>query len=264
MVSESSKYASVKYHDIFEYPLKAEEIVKWQCKIRLKKEKDVIFKKGFYFLEGREEILKKRLGKNVFSEKKLLIAIKAAKVLGKIPYVRFVGITGALAMNNAGINSDIDLLVITQQGRLWTTRLLSYIALILSGYKIRNPNNKDEKDKLCLNMWLDESALIWNKMDRNIYTAHEIAQIVPLINKKNIYEYFIYKNSWIKKYWPAAVDVFRSRYGYKNEGSVLLEEICFKIQKFYMSGKMTREIATPHLAIFHPNDWGRVIIKNLE
>ena len=89
-------------------------------------------------------------------------------------------------------NSDIDLLIITRKNMLWTTRALVYGVLKVMGYQLRKPEQKSEKDKLCLNMWLDETSLVWDRKDRNIYTGHEIAQIVPLINKKNIYEKFLF------------------------------------------------------------------------
>ena len=96
-------------------------------------------------------------------KKKLIIARKATNLIAKIPTVKFVGITGALAMNNAGRNSDIDLMIITKNGCLWTTRLISYLLTWLFGFKTRRPKNRLEKDKLCLNMWLDESSLVWDK-----------------------------------------------------------------------------------------------------
>ena len=56
-------------------------------------------------------------------------------------------------------------------------------------------------------MWLDESDMVWQRKDRNIYTAHEIAQIVPLINKDKTYEKFLSHNRWILDFWPNAVKI---------------------------------------------------------
>ena len=122
-------------------------------------------------------------------------------------------------------------------------------------------------------MWLDESDLIWDKADRNIYTAHEIAQIVPLINKDNVYEKFLYLNKWILLYWPNSVkikDLGSKMYDAKNLISYilylitrLLENVTYRLQYQYMKSKITREIITPTRAIFHPNDWGKVVIKKL-
>lgn len=249
MELKSSNFTSVKYHDIFDYKLTKTELIKWQYK-NLKEKVD-----------GDKN--KSRLQREKYSAKKLIIAKKAANLISKIPSIKFVGITGALAMMNAGKNSDIDLMIITKNNYLWTTRLLSYIVTWLLGFKTRSPKNSFEKDKLCLNLWLDESDLIWNKKDRNIYTAHEIAQIVPLVNKDKTYEKFLYLNKWILAYWPNAVAVHSTKYIVRSNKINLLEKIAFWLQYQYMKNKITREIVTQSKAIFHPNDWGKVVIKKL-
>lgn len=281
---------TIAYHNIFDYPLTIAELKKWKSgnKFLISKAGRIInsqlsikTKQNFYFLDGRQDIIKKRLKNERYSQKKLIIAKNATKLVSKIPTVKFVGITGALAMMNASKDSDIDLIIITKQNTLWTTRFLVYGLLRVAGYKLRSPNQKDEKNKLCLNMWLDESDLIWNKKDRNIYTAHEITQIVPLVNKDKTYEKFLYLNRWILDYWPNAVKV---PYAISNKQSLLLrskpygketinfkaygikqltEKLTFNIQYFYMKDKITREVVTSTRAIFHPNDWGKIVLGKL-
>ncbi|MEK7168938.1 MAG: hypothetical protein AAB778_02895 [Patescibacteria group bacterium] len=253
MESAYSNITSQKYHEIFDFKLTKDELHKWQYK-NVKE-----FAKGFKN--------KTRLQREKYSKKKLKLAKRAAILISKIPTVKFVGITGALAMNNAGRNSDIDLMIITKSGRLWMTRLLSYMAIWLNGYKTRKPNQKNEKNKLCINLWMDENDLTWNKLDRNIYTAHEIAQIVPLVNKNNIYERFLRCNRWILNFWPNSVKILRSK---KTSNFIsihliswLMEKLAYNIQYLYMSRKITREVVTPTRAIFHPNDWGKIVLEKL-
>ena len=247
--STSIDNISVRYHKIFDYSLTKEEAVKWQYK----NQKTVV--KG-----GKSET---RLQREKYSQKKLKIAQKAVMLISKVPTVLFVGVTGSLAMMNADKNSDIDLLIITRKNMLWTTRALVYGILLVMGYQLRKPEQENEKDKLCLNMWLDETSLVWDKKDRNIYTAHEIAQIVPLINKNNIYERFLYKNIWIISYWPNAVTVRSIKYVVRGNNVNILEKIAFKLQYLYMKSKITTEIITPYMAIFHKNNWGKVVMNKL-
>lgn len=283
MESASSKL-SLLYHNIFDYPLTSTELFIWSTGLKCQITNDkcqIINKNNFYFIKGRQNIVKTRLQNKKYSQKKLLIAKKASILISKIPTVLFVGVTGSLAMMNADKDSDIDLMIITKANTLWTTRLYCYIIIWLNGYKTRHPKSKLEKDKLCINLWLDESDLIWEKKDRNIYTAHEIAQIIPLINKQNIYEIFLQKNKWILDFWPNSVDAkyigrsisyigktktqytIRLHHYVGNIRYTFIEKLAYTIQYWYMKSKISREIVTPTRAIFHPNDWGKVVLSKL-
>ena len=157
-LTSAEKFA-VYYHNIFEYPLSFSELVKWTPKYDKPINVKVESKNDYYFISGREGLVYKRLIRQRYSNKKMDLAKKASKVISIVPSVKMIGITGSLAMNNASENSDIDLLVIAKRGTLWQTRLLVYILLKLLNYPIRIPGNVKEKDKLCLNMWMDESDL---------------------------------------------------------------------------------------------------------
>lgn len=201
---------SIFYHDIFDYPLTLEELKKWKvgCRSPISNFQSPISKKGvFYFINGRQNIIKKRLQNEAYSREKLEIVKKVSNLLRKILTIKGVFLTGALAMKNAGKNSDIDLMIITKANTLWMTRVFAYLVLRIMNYGIRKPKDQNQKDKLCLNIWLDEQALSWDKKDRNIYSAHEITQVAPIINKENIYQRFLQKNKWILGYWPSAAKI---------------------------------------------------------
>ncbi len=279
--------AAVFYHDIFDYPLTARELIKWQAgeKINIDKKIIVDSKKGFYFLRDSRGLITKRLLRKRFSAQKMKKARKAGKILNFIPTIKMVGVTGALAMENAPQEADIDLLFITQKGFLWTSRLIVLLLLKLTRFPLRKFGDKQQKDKLCLNMWIDERDLVWPANDRNAYTAHEIAQIIPLINRDNAYEKLIWKNRWILDYWPSAVRIpkvnFRNQKSKsKSENpsnpvlkasflpmasflSKLIEPVAYRLQYLYMKKKITREVVTPTRAIFHPYDWGNIVRSRL-
>lgn len=261
----SGQKASIAYHNIFDYPLTEAELDKWEAgPLALKiKNQRVKIKKNFDLRREREKS----------SEEKLLIAKKAAGLITKIPTVRLVAVTGALAMKNATAESDIDLMIITKANSLWLTRLVTLVILMILRIPFRRTSRRDERDKLCLNIWLDETALEWEKKDRNIYTAHEIAQIMPLVNKDDVYGRFLVKNKWILDYWPKAVKLPQDTriLGYKDirnkkTRNILvssIEYLAFCLQYVYMKSKITREVVTPHKALFHPNDWGKIVLKQL-
>lgn len=259
---------SLLYHDIFDYPLRLGELIKWQGGkgLSIKGNPSVIKKNGFYFIEGKEGTIFKRLLRERISLRKLEIARKAGKILRLIPTIKMVAVTGALAMESAGEESDIDLMIVAQKGTLWTTRVLTLIFLDLIGFSRRKYRDKNQKDKLCLNIWLDETSLTWPKKDRNSYTAHEICQVRPLVDKDKTYERFIYSNKWIKDFWPNAIKIvaISSKPITSSQSLVsILEPLARSIQFWHMRGKITREVVTKSRALFHPHDWGKVVLKRL-
>lgn len=264
LLNKSQKVA-ILYHRLFDYQLSPAELKKWEAGPATV---------GQFTIFNLQFTNKFKKPNPKFSNKKLLIAKKAARLLAKIPTVKLVAITGALSMKNASSGSDIDLMIIAQANLLWTTRLLVYLVLRIMNYELRKPKEKKQGDKLCLNLWLDETALSWPKSDRNLYTAHEIAQTVPLVNKKRTYERFLAKNKWILDYWPKAVKLPQETrlLGDKNARNNLfwsilvssLEYLCFHLQYLYMRPKITREVITSHKALFHPRDWGKVVLDRLK
>jgi len=269
---------ALHYHHLFHYPLKKEELKKWEAGEALWQGLAgtvVSAKDGYFFLDAKAELVVERKIKEKLSQEKRAIAEKAARLLAKIPTVQMVGITGSLAMEAAAANDDIDLIIITSPGTLWTTRALSYLFLFLGGLSIRRFGEGKVKDKLCLNIWLDSDNLVWEKAQRNVYTAHEIAQIVPLVNKTRTYERFLAANAWHKKFWPNAVKV--PRFTSKADEVIqkpnklkaqllfrVLEPLAYGLQYFYMRKKITREEVSRHKALFHPQDWSQTVAEFLK
>jgi len=272
---------TISYHNIFEYPLTDEELSFWQpgsvLEGKFVKTVQIEKKEGHFFVKGKERLIAIRKKREKLSNRKIKLAVKWARIISLVPTVRMVGLTGALAMKNAQSDSDIDLIIICQKHLLWTTRLIVVLLLDLLGIP-RNAQGRIEKDHLCLNMWLDESDLVWQKDDRNHYTAHEIAQIVTIIDKNRTFEKFLQKNSWVKDYWPKAVKVLKGRdkkvLQAKSDNhsisqylyiviSSFFEPIAFKFQYLYMRRKITRELVIPTRAVFHPRDWGKIVNQNL-
>lgn len=248
-LSPRSKNSSVVYHSIFGYPLDKRELKKWTTPQKIKLP---IYKTA----SPKEKLERKK-----YSTGKLRIAREAAVVLRRVPSVKMAAVTGSLAMLNAGENSDIDLMIVVSAGNLWTTRIIVALLLALAGFRLRRAGESQEKDRLCLNIWLDEKDLAWTK--KNIFTAHEICQIVPLVNKDKTYERFLWENKWVLEYWPEAVKIKRIR---TKEGGLnlnIFEPLAYFLQYLYMKPKMTRETVTRSRALFHPVDWSARLEKRL-
>ncbi len=259
--------ASIVYHNIFEYPLSSGELIKWEVSPKLIKPyhlpKDIGYQKGFYFINGQEGLLLKRALRKRLSEKKQLIAKKSVRILSLIPWITGVFLTGSVAMGNAKEEGDIDLMIIVKSGRLWTSRLLSFLLLTASGFKMRRHGIVDQKDRLCMNMWLDESSLVWPEKERNIFSAHEIIQVKPLLNRRNVYERFLSENIWVKDYWPSSISINKRENTAIRVQAGRIEKMLFNLQHKYMKDKITKEIVREDRAIFHPTDLWPEILRQL-
>jgi len=229
-------------------------------------------KEGYYSIKGREEIIGLRKKRERYSQEKIEIAKNIVQIIKVIPWIKLIGITGALAMRNSGQDDDIDLLIITQDNRLWLTRIILVSLLELLG-KRRRPNNGNKQkaisNRICLNMWLDESVLSLSKDKQNLFTAHEVVQMKPILNRNYSYEKFINANEWVRKYLPNSLDIKILRYedikGKKDKNSQKFlnfsEKISYYLQYKYMKSKMTNEEVNLHFAFFHPQDRTKEILS---
>jgi len=147
---------TIGYSSIFNYPLTTSEIHHWLIgeKASLEKIKSELKKLKVSKINFRE-----RKKKADISVKKWQIAKKTSRLLSKIPTILAIMVTGNLSMNNSDINDDIDLLIITQKNTIWTTRFFANVITDLLKIR-RRPNDKHFKNKICLNMYLDEDHLM--------------------------------------------------------------------------------------------------------
>jgi radical SAM superfamily enzyme YgiQ (UPF0313 family) len=192
------------YSDVFDYPLTASEIHRYLTGERASLEEVTIALQGmdritnlngYYVLAGREILLETRNRRREISLRLWIKARRYGRILAALPFVRLVGVTGSLAMNNADENKDIDYMLVTAPGWLWTCRAMSIVVLRFA---------KLEGVTLCPNYLVTENAL--ELTDRSLYVARELAQMVPLAGM-DIYEQLRRLNPWVDDYLPNAQGV---------------------------------------------------------
>ena len=204
---EQAILLTLLYSEIFNFPLTSDELWKFlisEKKIKKKIFSDslkqlepmVLYKNGYYYLQGKEELVEKTKKQQIYVPSKLKLAKKAAFYLSHIPTVRFIGVSGGLAMKNVTREDDIDFFIIVQKNTIFVTRFWILCVLEWLGLR-RKRNDKNPADKICVNLLIDERKLAWPEHKRDIYTAHEIAQLLPLFQRDETYQNFIKNNTWI-------------------------------------------------------------------
>ncbi|MBI2017593.1 hypothetical protein HYS92_00935 [Candidatus Daviesbacteria bacterium] len=210
---EKAVLKTLIYANIFLFPMKAYEIHKWligkqatfwqveKALTRLFKKRKIGNSGDFYFLKNHKQLVLKRKRREKQSE----IYFKKAKIFGQflkiIPWVKLVGISGGLALENSEKRDDIDLFLITDKNRLWLSRML--VIFILDFFGVRRKvgmSFKDARGKFCLNTILDEDHL--EQLFKDLYTAHEVLQMKLLWQREGIYTKYLSDNSWAFKFLP--------------------------------------------------------------
>ena len=210
---EKAVLKTLIYADIFDYPLRVYEIHKWLIgrkttlrqvekaleRLRVKDKAEKV--KDYYFLSGRRKLVRKRQQKEKQSGKFLWKAKMIVLLLKMIPFIKLVGISGGLAMENAGKGDDIDLFIVMSKNRLWISRLLTLGILTLIGQRRKvNQSGSKTAGKICANMLLEEDKLAQQKKD--IYLAHEVLQMKVLWQRDGIYSKYLLDNEWVFKFLP--------------------------------------------------------------
>ena len=278
---------TLAYHHLFQAPLTIEQIhgllitpvpfslasVRRSATQMLRKHQ--IIRRGPYYalLNFSQQDVRAHTSRTRASREKLAIARRAADIIALVPWVKIVAVTGALAMENADESDDIDLMVVTEKNRLWLVRPLamSLVSLFFKRRKplsiLHTPYSILLRNTLCLNLWLDEDALKIPEDQRNLYTAHELAQMRPLINRGGMYERMMSVNAWGRKFLANAWEGMEGR-GPRAEGrgkhkSILdvLNRASYQFQLWYMRSKMTTERVSLHAAYFHPGNRGKDILR---
>ena len=265
-----SKFLSLVYHDLFDFPLTSDELNFWQVGNDSKPVHKIKTSGPLFFLPGRQEIVLKRVAASREAEHKYAIAARAANILKKIPTIEFVGITGGLAMGNVQEEDDVDLIIITTQGALWITRLLCLWYLKIKKVPVRRFGEKDVKDKICLNLWLDRDNLSLEGREE-IYTAHELLQTRTLFDRGGVFTSFLDNNRWASKFFPQAfIYTFQESRKMIEEGRgtrrlfflklISMFELLARIAQLrYMRNKKSREIVEKGRAMLHPGNWNEFI-----
>ncbi len=194
------------YADIFDYPLTLPEIHRYLVGIAapMQEVERALFptsplapyiekRDEFFTLAGRAHLADTRRHRWEMAQRLWPKAIAYGRYIAALPFVRMVAVTGALAMDNVDSEDDLDYFIVTAPGRLWLCRAM---VILLVRWAARRG------DILCPNFFLSTKAL--SLRQRNLFTAHEVAQMVPVAGL-DVYRQLRARNAWTSHYLPNAL-----------------------------------------------------------
>ncbi len=230
------------FFDLFDYPLTIFEIWHYldkrigfaEIEEFLTADQRVIEEKnGFYFLFGRENILKIRANRYNYSCRKRKKAEQFIRNFKCLPFIKVIALANSIGAHNLRDGSDIDFFIITAPRRIWLTRfIVAGAAKILN----RRPTSKNKRDKICLSFYLTTDNLNFDNLklaDSDPYLYYWLRTLVLLYNKNNSYETFLAANSLGRN--PSLIKVCSNETTRKNFFFDFLENFLKKIQLKIMS-----------------------------
>ncbi|MBI2263390.1 nucleotidyltransferase domain-containing protein [Candidatus Berkelbacteria bacterium] len=118
-----------------------------------------------------------------------------AWLLQIVPYIRLIGVNGSLTTNELKPASDIDFLIITKPGRIFTCRFLVTLLVHFTGQR---RYGQKVAGRICLNRYQASSFL--DIQPHNEYHAKVFSSLVPIFDADSVYQKYVVVNQWMKKF----------------------------------------------------------------
>lgn len=192
------------YFDVFSYPLSRNEVFAYagvsndmQAEVAgmlntLVKEGHIRYHEGFYFVNGDESLIDRRLKGNRRARQRMRDARRYSRIIACFPYVRGVFLSGSISKEFMAERDDIDYFIVTEPDRLWISR--SLLILFKKVFLFNSYRN------FCINYFVDTQHLRIN--EQNQFVATEIATTIPTYNLA-LHREFLDANAWTSDYYPA-------------------------------------------------------------
>ncbi len=193
---------TLAYFDVFDFPPRAEEIHRYlhgmstsldavqDALEHLIHQGRLVSRDGRFALAGRGSLFDLYRSSSQEKARRLPKALRYGRLLARLPFIRMAAVTGSVAMQNGGAGADYDFLLVTASRRVWLGRAFAILVGRWSSF---------HGDTLCPNSILSERAWVWPQ--RDIYAAHELAQMIP-VSGLDLYMRFRNLNTWTDAYLP--------------------------------------------------------------
>jgi hypothetical protein len=239
---------TLAYSDVFNFPLMEGELHRYLISYKTSQtELSVTLKEDslrayletdgeYYALRGRQELFGLRRKRAAMAAKLWPQALRFGHLIGNLPFVRMVAVTGALVSDNVDEGADLDYMIVTKPGWLWLCR-----AMVLALGRLAGALGVDVE--VCPNYLITERGL--TLQDKDLFTAQELTRMVP-ISGLDIYASMRSLNRWAEDFLPNATGTPREVIRHKR-GTWLKRLVETVLQALPFSGlerwEMERKIA---------------------
>ncbi|MFH1354487.1 MAG: hypothetical protein ABIH36_04385 [bacterium] len=229
---EQEVFDTIRYFDIFDMPITATQIwrslvvdrsgtgVRWhgrhavslgQIRAILQQsgwlKERVASKWGYYGLinsvgrkdDNMRKYVRRRLVRHALAQYKWKKARRVIRYLAPLPFVRMIGVTGSLALWQVRPQSDFDLLLIVKRGRIWTARLFLLLVSQMMGRR-RKHWEGEAPDKVCLNHYITDNALMMVPPVRSLYTAMLYTHLIPVMGPGVYRRWLVANGTWMRRW----------------------------------------------------------------
>mgnify|MGYP001563224669 CR=1 FL=1 len=232
-------FATLAYYDVHNMPLRAGEVFRYLIKKEssfpsrqeIEKElKAIPEREGYYYLFGREYLVPLRHKRAKLAWDKWRRTYRAMKWLRAVPFVRVIFASGSLALHNTEELSDLDILLVVKNGRIWFVRLGVLTILAVLGIR-RKHTDRFAPDKICPNHFVTDASL---KIPfQSVYTAQLYANLIPLVvTDRSLLKKFEIANEWVFHYL---------HHWQMEEGHIIargLGDVARRFGEFFLAGRL--------------------------
>lgn len=197
---------------------------------------------------------------------------KFLPVLLMAPYTRALFLAGSTTTGDPRPESDLDLIIVSQNNRLWLNRF--FLEALTRIFKIRRTKN-NFKNKICFNIFLSNREPLLPH--RDAVGAGFYKNLKPIWGSEKEIENFWQTNSWIKKFAKLESSFLENPISNKDQVFIktiaekildysglglLLEKISYHGQLGYLNHRLNRTVTdvnsknfdfnvTPNLIAYH-------------
>lgn len=286
---EESLFRTLAYFAYFQFPLTTMELWKWcdvpeasvaaieECLLLSEwlRGKGTRSSEGFFAIGDAEQWRTERIHRVTDALRKSRRAEQFVQFASWLPWVKMVAVCNSLAFSFTNDESDIDLFIVTQRGRIWSTRLMLTGALAL----MRARPGERAKDPLCLSFFATEDCLDLSQVKigpQDPYLMFWIATLSPVLDRNETFAKFRAANGWIRQNVPRAHCVIRPQsYGVRSSSKLpniaFFERVAERMQRSRfplslrnMMNADSRVVVTDSMLKFHHNDRRAEILKAYE
>ncbi len=145
--------------------------------------------------------------------------IKYINYIKWIPGIKMIWIGNSIAMNSASIDSDIDLLIVSDNKRMWLVRILCTLMFQILGVR---KTDTQHAWRFCLSFFCTlEWMNFWKfALEKDPYLYFWVLSFLPLLDYNDTYNEFLEANSWWADFWDFKKIIWEKRKNiqYSNKG----------------------------------------------